>query len=90
MFVTETAERGKMLPYLGKSKFAKQPRSPGEKENMDSTRDCTLVVRKFNEIKHENDMLAQKIEEMRKAWSMQMSKTREEQDSITHHIRSLE
>lgn len=48
-----------MLPYLGKSKFAKQTRNlPGEKENMD----ITLVVRKFNETKHENDMLAQKIE----------------------------
>lgn len=67
-----------MLPYLGKSKFAKQPRNPpGEKENMDNPKDYTLVVRKFNEIKHENDMLAQKIEEMRRLSSIQMDKTKE-------------
>lgn len=52
-----------MLPYLGKSKFAKQTaKHTGEKENLENTKDYTLVIRKFNEIKHENDMLAQKIE----------------------------
>jgi hypothetical protein len=80
-----------MLPSISKSKFAKETRSTNrEKENLDNTKDYTMIIRKFNEIKHENDMLIQKIEEMKKLSSIQMNKTKEEHDCIIYHIRNIE
>lgn len=49
-----------------------------------------MVIRKYNEIKHENDMLIQKITEMKKLSSIQMNKTKEEHDCIIYHIRNIE
>lgn len=35
-----------------------------------------MIIKKYNEIKHENDILVQKIDEMKKVSSIQMDKTK--------------
>ena len=75
LFVTEALAEGesRVLPSLKKSKFAveKASRRRGketdkEKENRQDSRDFTLIIRKYNEYKHENEILIEKIEEARK------------------------
>jgi hypothetical protein len=52
-----------MLPYIQKSKFMiDKSRNRKEKENKQDSRDFTMIIRKYNEYKHENDMLIEKIQ----------------------------
>ena len=77
LFVTEADQKeSRMLPSLQKSKFAAST-SRKEKQNQDS-RDFTLIIRKYNEIKHENDILIEKIEEIKRSQGHKMNKNCDE------------
>lgn len=49
-----------------------------------------MVIRRYNEIKHENDMLIIKIEEMKKTTLMQVDKSKEQQAQLSNRIKELE
>lgn len=76
--MTETFDKeSRMLPLLNKSKFINGiPTRRKEKENHQDSRDFTQLIRKYNEVKHDNDILIQKIEEMRKVSMMDVDRSR--------------
>lgn len=49
-----------------------------------------MIIRKYNEIKHENDMLLQKCEEMRRLSLQQVSKNKEEVEALASKIAGIE
>ena len=62
LFMTETNEKETyMFPTIKQSKFGGDKSRRKEKENNQDTRNYTLLIRKYNEFKHENDMLVEKI-----------------------------
>ena len=67
-FVTEANEKeSRMFPKLNKSKFLiDKSKKNKEKENKQDSRDFTMIIRKYNEYKHDNDMLVEKIEEAKR------------------------